>query len=149
HWIEEELAAASIERLLFTDPEGTSRSVNLMARDGTRKNFYDGKAHMRLAPDLERCRRFLAGARPALFHLPNWSRRLLPIARELGCVIASDLQDVTDVDDPYRRDYVQASDVLFCSSVNLAPEALAAALAARNPRATIVVGMGARGAGLQ
>jgi sugar/nucleoside kinase (ribokinase family) len=147
-WIDEELAAAGVDRLLFTDPAGTSRSVNLMARDGTRKNFYDGKSHMTLEPDLARCRDFLSGARLAHLHLPNWARRLLPVARELGLVVSVDLQDLSSPDDPYRRDFVEAADVLFCSAVNVAPEALAGGLHARNPRATIVVGMGARGAGL-
>lgn len=147
-WIEDELEAAGVDRLLFVDPAGTSRSVNLMARDGTRKNFYDGKSHMRLAPDLERCRAFLAGARLAHFHLPNWARHLLPIARELGIAISTDLQDVTSVDDPYRRDFIDGSDILFCSAVNLEPQAVAEALLVCNPRALIVLGMGARGAGL-
>jgi sugar/nucleoside kinase (ribokinase family) len=147
-WIEAELREAGVDRLLFTDPAGTSRSVNLMARDGTRKNFYDGKSHLTLAPDLGRCEAFLAGARLAHFHLPHWARRLLPLARGRGLAVSVDLQDVADPDDPYRRDFVEAADVLFCSAVNLEPEALAAALRVRNPRATVVVGMGARGAGL-
>jgi sugar/nucleoside kinase (ribokinase family) len=148
HWVERELGDAGIERLLFTDPAGTARSVNLMTADGARKSFYDGKSHMQLAPDLERCRAFLAGARLVHVHLPNWARRLLPIARDLGLVISTDLQDVSDLDDPYRRDFIDASDVLFCSAVNLEPEVLGAALVARNPRAVVVLGMGARGAGL-
>ena len=147
-WIDGELLDAGIQRLLFHDPAGTSRSINLMARDGSRKNFYDGKSHMSLTPDLDRCRAFLAGARLAHFHLPNWARRLLPIARELGVVVASDLQDVTTVDDPYRRDFIDASDILFCSAANLEPRAVGEAILARNPRAIIVFGMGARGAGV-
>ena len=147
-WIDEELAAGGVDRLLFTDPAGTSRSVNLMARDGTRKNFYDGKSHMTLAPDLAACRAFLAGVKLAHVHLPNWARRLLPVARELGVRVSGDLPDMSGVDDPYRADFIAAAEFLFCSAVNLEPAALAEALHARNPRATVVVGMGARGAGL-
>lgn len=147
-WVEAELAAAGIDRLLFTDPAGTQRSVNLMARDGTRKNFYDGKSHMRLHPDLLRCAEFFDGARLAHFHLPNWARQLLPLARARGLVISTDLQDTTSPDDPYRQDFIVASDFLFCSAVNLDPRDLSAALLARNPRAVVVLGMGARGAGL-
>lgn len=40
---------------MFHDPLGTARSVNLMYRDGRRKNFYDGKGHMDLRPDLDAC----------------------------------------------------------------------------------------------
>src|SRR5512144_1882 len=48
---------------LFIDPQGTSRSVNFMYRDGRRKNFYDGKGHMQLQPDLAVCRAILAKAK--------------------------------------------------------------------------------------
>ena len=52
--IRAELAQDGIDTTaLFLDPTGTSRSVNIMYRDGRRKNFYDGKAHMELRPDLE------------------------------------------------------------------------------------------------
>jgi len=44
---------------VFTDPRGTSRSINFMYPDGKRKNFYDGKRHMDLAPDIEICKSIL------------------------------------------------------------------------------------------
>ena len=62
---------------VFADPLGTHRSVNIMYRDGRRKNFYDGKGHMTLQPDLDLCRHILSQSRLAHFHLPNWAR-LLP-----------------------------------------------------------------------
>jgi cyclomaltodextrinase / maltogenic alpha-amylase / neopullulanase len=145
-WIREELQAAGIEHFLATDPQGTQRSVNLMAPDGTRKNFYDGKGHMTLLPDLERAKGLLAGARLAHFHLPNWARKLLSVARELGVVVSVDLQDMTGPRDAYRDDFIDAADYLFCSAVNLPPRELASALVQRNPRATVVLGLGARGA---
>lgn len=135
-------------RAVWSDPTGTARSVNFMARDGARKNFYDGKGHMTMEPDLALCRSVMSGARLAHFNLPNWGRRLLPLARELGLVIACDLQDIVQLDDPYRADFVAAADILFCSSVNHDPPALAAALLAGRPDRVVVVGMGARGAGL-
>lgn len=147
-WIREELAQARVEALTFVDPAGTSRSVNLMARDGSRRTFYDGKSHLTLAPDLERCRAFLEGARLAHFHLPNWARQLLPIARALGVVVSTDLQDLTNLDDPYRRDFIEASSILFCSAVNLEAREVGEALLRRNPGAIIVFGLGARGAAL-
>ena len=60
-FIREELTRDGVDlQGLFIDPEGSSRSVNLMNRDGRRRNFYDGKGHMRLRPDLGRCRSLLA-----------------------------------------------------------------------------------------
>ena len=78
---------------LFTDPEGTCRSVNIMYRDGCRKNFYDGKGHMRLRPDLDVCRRVLEGARLAHFNIPLRQHLLFSIkgnSQVLWCVGKSD-----------------------------------------------------------
>jgi len=91
--------------LLGHDPAGTARSVNLIYADGRRKNFYDGKGHFDLSVDLAACRALLAGARLLHAHLANWTRTLLPLARELQVPIACDLQDIVALDDPYRADY--------------------------------------------
>lgn len=146
-WIREELGADGIDlRGLFLDPAGTSRSVNLMHRDGRRKNFYDAKGHMSLEPDLYLCREIFRGARLAHVNLPNWGRRLLPLAREAGATIACDLQDVVDFPDPYRQDFIAAADILFFSAANHADPAPAMeALLARNPGQILVSGMGAQG----
>jgi len=150
-FVRAELAAAGVDLTgLFVDPAGTSRSVNLMYRDGRRKNFYDGKSHMTLRPDAQVCARLLAGARLAVFHLPNWARTLLPVARDLGVRVACDLQDVQAVDDPYRKDFVEAADVLFFSAANHADpqpllEAFATAGTSPGRERVVVCGMGAAG----
>jgi sugar/nucleoside kinase (ribokinase family) len=128
---------------LFLDPAGTGRSVNFMYQDGRRKNFYDGKGHMTLEPPLEQCRALLARCRLAHFSLPNWARKLLPVARALGLTIACDIQDVVSADDPYRREFVEQADILFFSDANQPdPAALARTYLARNPAQIIVVGLG-------
>lgn len=149
-FVREELGRDGIElSAMFLDPTGTARSVNVMYRDGRRKNFYDGKDHMRIAPDLDRCRAVLARARLAHFHLPNWARRLLPIARELGLTIACDLQDVVHLPDPYREDFLDAADIVFFSAANIAdPAPLVQAMQRGRPERVVVVGMGARGCAL-
>ena len=148
--VRETLAADGIDlRGLAIDPAGTARSVNLMYRDGRRKNFYDGKGHMALEPDLDLCAGVLGGARLAHVHLPNWARQVLPLARALGLVIACDLQDVVDPGDPYRADFIAAADILFFSAANHAdPTPLLAHFAAGRPGRVVVAGMGARGCGL-
>ena len=131
---------------LGIDPTGTSRSVNLMFRDGGRKNFYDGKSHMTLEVDLELAVPILGRARLAHVHLPNWARTLLPSARRLGLTIACDLQDVTDPDDPYRLDFLHGSDILFFSAANQGePLELLRYFAGAYPGKTFVMGMGAMG----
>ena len=134
---------------LFIDPTGTARSINFMYKDGRRKNFYDGKGHMQLQPDLDLCRSLLQRAKLAHFHLPNWARQLLPIAKELGLVIACDIQDVVDIDDPYRQDFINYAHILFFSAVNTPdPTPLIQQLLNRNPNCTFIAGMGAKGCAL-
>jgi sugar/nucleoside kinase (ribokinase family) len=144
-FVRDELAGDGVDLTgLFVDPAGTSRSVNLMYRDGRRKNFYDGKSHMALRPDPQVCRQVLAGARLALFHLPNWARGLLPVAGGLGVRVACDLQDVLDPADPYRRDFVDAADILFFSAANHRDPRPVLIEFAR-PGRVVVCGMGAAG----
>ncbi|MEO1335282.1 MAG: carbohydrate kinase family protein, partial [Myxococcota bacterium] len=146
-WIRRSLSNAEVQSLLMIDPAGTSRSINLMRSDGTRRNFYDGKSHMTLTPDVDAITKFLQHARLLHVHLPNWARHLLPAARRAGVRIACDLQDMTTLDDPYRHDFIDAADFLFCSAANFDdPRPVADALLTRNPRATVVVGLGADGA---
>ena len=110
---------------LFVDPGGTNRSINLVYRDGRRKNFYDGRGSMTLQPDLALFRGVLARARLTHFSIVHWARQLLPIAREFGAAIAVDLEDVVAADDPYRQDFVDGADILMLSGVR--PAAIAAA----------------------
>jgi len=133
----------------FVDAGGTNRSINIMYRDGRRKNFYDGRGSMAIQPDLELCRRVLSRARLAHFSIVNWARHLLAIARELGVVVAVDLQDVVTADDPYRRDFVAGADIVLFSCVNHDdPTPMIDAYRRLNPGMICVVGMGARGAAL-
>jgi acarbose 7IV-phosphotransferase len=149
-WIRETFDADGIDTSgVFMDPAGTCRSVNLMYRDGRRKNFYDGKGHMSLAPAPALCREVLTRARLAHFHIPNWARRLLPLARQAGLTIACDIQDVLDLADPYRADFVREADVLFFSTVNHPdPTPLIEAALERKPPPIVVCGMGGRGCAL-
>jgi sugar/nucleoside kinase (ribokinase family) len=134
---------------LFVDPAGTSRSLNIMGREGGRKNFYDAKSHMALRPDLEQCRKALKDCRLAHFNIPNWARTLLPVAREMGLTIACDLQDVVKADDPYRSEFIAQADILFFSAVNHGdPSPLMRKFIKGHPGRIVVSGMGAKGCAL-
>ena len=146
-WIKNTFSTDNIDiRALGVDPAGTARSVNLMFPDGRRQNFYDGKGHMDYLPDLDLCRKVLRGARLAHFHLADWARRLLPIAREEGATISCDLQDVCAFEDPYRQDFIEQSDILFFSEVNVPHPKEFMDYCFKHGRANVLIaGMGAMG----
>jgi sugar/nucleoside kinase (ribokinase family) len=149
-FVRDEFARDGIDTTaLFTDPAGTSRSINFMYSDGRRRNFYDGKSHMVLQPDLGVCERVLTSARLAHFNIPNWARHLLPLARELGLTTACDIQDVIHADDPYRQDFIAFADIVFFSAANQEdPASLMMAFLEMNPDQIVVAGNGARGCAL-
>ncbi|HZY40861.1 MAG TPA: carbohydrate kinase family protein [Anaerolineae bacterium] len=149
-FIREEFARDGVDLSgVFIDPAGTSRSLNFMYQDGRRKNFYDGKSHMTLQPDLAICRWLLGEARLAHFNIPNWARRLLPLAKELGATVACDIQDVVNLRDSYREDFIEYADIVFFSAVNQAdPALLIEDLLNWKPNLIVVSGMGARGCAL-
>jgi sugar/nucleoside kinase (ribokinase family) len=131
---------------VFIDPKGTKRSVNFMYKDGRRKNFYDGKGSMEIHPDMDKSRAVIAQSSVAHFSIVNWARELLPVARECGVIISTDIQDIVDPDDTYRQDFIENSDILFFSSVNFPdPSALIRRFQQNNPDRVVVCGMGERG----
>ena len=146
-FIKEELQKDGIDASgVFIDPAGTSRSVNIMYKDGRRKNFYDGKGHMSLKPNLEICKHIMQGARLAHFNIPNWARELLPLAKRLKLTISTDLQDIVDLEDPYRQDFINHAEVIFFSTANISnPENAVRYLLQKDPNKLIIATMGANG----
>jgi sugar/nucleoside kinase (ribokinase family) len=149
-FIREELHLDGIDTSgIFIDAKGSNRSVNVMYRDGRRKNFYDGKDNFSLKPDIKLCTAILARTRLAHFNIPNWARYLLPIAREMDVKISCDLQDIVTADDPYRHDFIDYADVVFFSAVNFSdPAAIIHKLLRGNAHRIVIAGMGARGCAL-
>ncbi len=132
-----------------THPSGTRRSVNFMYADGRRKNFYDAKGAREIVFDIPRCRNILSRTRLAHFNIINFSRHLLPVAKELGVTVSCDLQDVVSPDDAYRADYIRHADILFFSSVNHPdPRPVMETFFRQSPASIIVCGMGADGCGV-
>jgi sugar/nucleoside kinase (ribokinase family) len=131
---------------VFIDPAGTSRSINIMHSDGRRKNFYDGKSHMSLEPKIDISKEIFARSRLAHFHLPNWARKLLPVVKGLGLMISCDIQDVPEIDHPYRRDFIEYADILFFSTTNQGdPVPFMEHVLKAYPGKILIAGMGRQG----
>jgi sugar/nucleoside kinase (ribokinase family) len=146
-WVRTELNNDGIDLSgLATDPAGTARGVNLMGPDGSRISFYDGRGHQSLNVDPALAAGIFAGAQLALFHLPDWARHLLPVARHSGAAIACDLQDIRDPDDEYLRDFLEGADVLFVSSAHhLNPAPMLKRLVRRSGGSMVICGRGGLG----
>lgn len=133
----------------FIDPVGTGCSVNFMYSDGRRKNFYDGKGHRTLSPDLEICKPIMVASKLIYFSIPNWARYLLAIAKDMGATISCDIQDVVTVDDPYRQDFIDFSAILFFSATKWEnPIPLMKMFMRKNRKQIVIVGRGEKGCAL-
>ncbi|KQC08333.1 MAG: carbohydrate kinase [Candidatus Cloacimonas sp. SDB] len=131
---------------MMIDPLGTKRSINFMDRNGNRKNFYDGKGSMTVEPEFMKCSEIIQKTRFAHVNIVNWTRYLLPMLKDRGVIIASDLQDVVDPEDEYRCDYIQNSDYLFFSAVNFPdPQELIQSFLEKNNDLRIICGRGGEG----
>jgi sugar/nucleoside kinase (ribokinase family) len=147
-FVTEALATDGVDTgLLFVDPVGTARSVNLIRPDGRRTACYDGGSHMTLQPPESNVDAALADTDLVVSTLANWARHVVARARAGGIPVAVDLQDVRDPTDPYRADFVANADLLLASAAHLAdPAAAALAWCEAGPAETVVLGRGAAGA---
>jgi sugar/nucleoside kinase (ribokinase family) len=104
---------------------------------------------MTLQVDLQKAEEILRDVKLAHFNIPNWSRPLLPVARKAGAKIAVDIQDVVDVHDPYRQDFIENADFLFFSAVNHPnPAVVMNEFLKANPNLIMICGMGEKGCAL-
>jgi sugar/nucleoside kinase (ribokinase family) len=134
---------------IFLDTAGTARSINLMYANGQRKNFYDGKSHMTILPDIDTCRSLIQRAKLVHFNIPNWSRYLLDCAQESGAIISCDIQDIVSTSDPYRQDFIKYADILFFSAVNTPdPVSIIRQFLIKKPAQISICGMGEKGCAL-
>ncbi len=78
----------------------------------------------------------------------NFSRPFLEKARRAGKLVATDVHALSDLNDDYNRDFMQAAHILFLSDENLPmpPEAWVTQLLNRYDPEVVVVGLGAQGA---
>lgn len=78
----------------------------------------------------------------------NFSRPFLQTARRAGKLIATDVHALSDLNDDYNRDFMQAAHILFLSDEHLpeSPEAWVRQLLNRYGPEVVVVGLGAEGA---
>lgn len=76
----------------------------------------------------------------------NFSRAMLPIAKNTGKPIITDVHVISSLDDEYNKDFMQYADILFMSNENLGDVKLfVKETEKRFGNSIIVVGMGSQG----
>jgi ribokinase len=149
-----ELAAAALSRDGLTDRHilanlsETPQSVILYETGGKRQIHVDLKDIQEQTYPPERFAEALRGCQAAALCNINFSRALLPLAREAGCLVATDVHAISDLEDPYNLDFMRAANLLFMSHENLpaSPEGFALQLLSRFGCEILVIGMGQQGA---
>lgn len=126
----------------------TAQSVILYEPSGRRQIHTDLKDIQDQSVSPARFRTAAATADLLVLCNINYSRGFLPVAKELGKPVATDVHAIADLDDAYNRDFMAHADILFMSHENLplAPAAWADAVMRRYAPAVLVIGMGAAGA---
>jgi len=134
--------------LIVPGIERTPQSVILYDGDGRRQINVDLKDIQEQAYPEERFDAALGECPVAVLCNINFSRPFLSKARRAGKLVATDVHALSDLNDDYNRDFMQAAHILFFSDENLpmSPEAWAAQLLNRYGPEVVVVGLGAQGA---
>jgi len=148
--IREQLRSDDLDdRYVIDQAQSTPLSVIAYDDEGRRSAFVDVKDLMEQEYPAELFDGALAGVDAALFTQIAYCRPLLARAHSAGKLVATDLQLIADLEDPYKRPYLEAASVLFMSHEQLpeTPEAWARRLLQRYPGSRIIgIGMSAEGA---
>lgn len=141
---EDGISAADV---LVTMPQ-SPQSVIVYDVAGRRASFTDLKDIQERAYPAERFAQIAATCDACVLCNTNIARGLLPVAKRLGKLVATDIHTIADVEDDFNHDFMAAADILFCSDERLPvpPEAWVRAVARRYNPAIQVVGLGSQGA---
>lgn len=128
-------------------PGGTRRAVNLVGPDGRRCSLYDGSRSQEVDELPPETVRALAGVSWHVHvSISQPCAASLPLLREPGVTVSTDLHDWDGVD-PYHEPFALAADLVFLSAASLLdPEKTMRRIAERGRARTVVATDGARGA---
>lgn len=116
--VRERCAAAELPFSGVVVAEGTKRSVNLVADDGSRMSFHDGRGQ-RLHDTDEGCHRsLLAAARHVHVTINDWTRLAMREAVAAGRSVSTDLNDWDGVNS-HHEEFAYAADLVFLSAVGV------------------------------
>ena len=135
---------------VFDNLETTPVSVILFEQgDGGRRQIYcDLKDIQDKTIDPEAVKPELYAADTCVLCNINFNRALLPIAKQAGKTIATDVHVLNNIYDPFNRDFMSYADILFLSDEDLpmSPRDFLLTLKTEYAPKIIVIGLGSDGA---
>lgn len=136
------------DKFLLSTSKATAQSVVLYDKDGKRCVYCDLTDMQDNAYDTEAFEKNLKDSDIAVLCNINFSRPLIPKAKEMGFAIATDVHCLSDIHDEYNKDFIEAADILFLSNENFVgrEEDFVNNLKGVTKALIIVVGMGKKGA---
>lgn len=112
------LAQAGVAFLSQPDPHGTTRHINLMDASGDRISIFANPGSTSFDVDTASVADRIETADLVAVTILNHCRAFLPLAARSGRHVWCDIHDYDGVN-PYHRQFIEAADYLFLSSVNL------------------------------
>lgn len=126
----------------------TAQSVIIFDKDGRNQIHVDLKNIQDQGYPIHHFEQAAAGCDLSVLCNINFSRPFLQPSQKMGKLIATDVHTISDPEDPYNLDFMQAADILFMSNQLLptTPEEWVAEIMGRYGAQIVVIGLGAEGA---
>lgn len=137
----------SYKNVLLT-AKATAQSVVLYDNNGRRRVYCDLTDMQDNAYDVDVFEKSSKDSDIVVLCNINFARHLIPKAKEMGLIIASDVHCLSDIHDEYNSDFINAADILFLSNENFIgrEEDFVNSLKTVTNAEIIVAGMGGKGA---
>lgn len=126
----------------------TAHTVVLYDKNGKRQIYCDLKDIQDKSSNADSLKQDIKNSDIAVLCNINYNRNLLPIAREMGVTVATDVHVLSEIDDEYNADFMKYADILFLSDENVKEDKkkFVRKLAQKYNNRIIVMGLGDKGA---
>ena len=115
---QKQLKHPKLSFLFDHDPNGTQRHVNIMNKEGERISIFVNTSSDEPKIDYHSFKYLMTESDYVVINILNHGRFALPVAKEVGKPIWTDLHDY-NLNNPYHQDFIEAADYIFLSSDNL------------------------------
>ncbi|MBD5131550.1 MAG: carbohydrate kinase family protein [Clostridiales bacterium] len=133
---------------VFECLDATPVSVILYEQGGRRQIYCDLKDIQDKSLEVDKVKDAVLAADVCILCNSNFNRVLLPIAKQAGKQIATDVHVLNDIYDPFNRDFMENADILFLSDEDIpcSPRDFLIRLKDAYQAKIIVIGLGEEGA---